>query len=82
MPKLLFSRRTAFIWHKYQMDKIAVKICPRIVATAAPIIPHLNMKMKIGSNTMLTAAPARVEAIANFGLPSERMMGFIAWPNM
>ena len=31
---------------------------------------------------MFTSAPARVEAIANFGLPSERITGFIAWPNM
>ena len=38
--------------------------------------------MKIGSRMMLATAPASVEAMANFGLPSERMIGFIAWPNM
>ena len=33
---------------------------------------------KTGSRIMLTNAPARVDAMANFGLPSERMIGFKA----
>ena len=41
------------------------------VATAAPIIPHLKTKMKMGSRIMLIAAPANVE-----------IMGFMACPNI
>ena len=38
--------------------------------------------MATGSRMMLAAAPARVAAMASLGLPSERMMGFMAWPNI
>lgn len=76
--KLSRSRRTAFIWHRYQTARAAVRICPSTVATAAPIMPHRNPKIKMGSRMMLTSAPARVEAIARFGLPSERIMGLSA----
>lgn len=31
---------------------------------------------------MLITAPASVEIMANFGFPSARIMGFMAWPNM
>ena len=51
------------------------------VAAAAPIMPQRHTKMKMGSRMMLTAAPARVAAMANRGLPSERMMGLRAWPS-
>ena len=44
-----------------------------IVATAAPIIPHLKTKINRGSSIILITAPARVEIIANFGLPSARV---------
>lgn len=81
-PKLLLSSWAAFMRRRYQMERAAVKICPRTVATAAPIMPQRNAKMKIGSRIRLATAPARVAPMANFGLPSERMMGFMAWPNM
>ena len=64
------------------MEAAAVTICPSTVATAAPIIPQWNEKIKIGSRMILTIAPASVEAIANRGLPSARMIGFIACPNI
>ena len=64
------------------MASRAVMICPITVATAAPIIPQPNMKIKIGSSMMLATAPARVDTMANFGLPSARMMEFMAWPNI
>ena len=38
--------------------------------------------MKMGSRMMFSTAPATVDTMANFGLPSERMIGFIACPNM
>ena len=31
---------------------------------------------------VLITAPAKVEIMANFGLPSARMMGFMACPNI
>ncbi len=77
MP-LLCSSRTAFMWHRYQTARTAVMICPSTVAAAAPIIPQRKTKMKMGSRMILAAAPARVEAMANLGLPSERMMGLSA----
>ena len=54
------------------------EMCIRDSATAAPIIPHLKIKMKIGSRIILVTAPANVETMANFGLPSERIIGFMA----
>ena len=59
---------------------MAVAICPRIVANAAPATPHLNTKIKIGSRTVLITAPVIIEIIAYFGLPSARMIEFIAVP--
>ena len=56
--------------------------CPMTVATAAPIMPQRKQKMKMGSRMMFASAPASVETIAKRGLPSARMTGFIAWPNM
>ena len=38
--------------------------------------------MNRGSSARLVSAPATVAAMAKRGLPSERMMGFMAWPNM
>ena len=35
-------------------------------------------QMKMGSRMMLMTAPANVEIMANLGLPSARMMGFMA----
>lgn len=35
-------------------------------------------QMKMGSRIMLITAPANVEIMANLGLPSARMIGFIA----
>ena len=45
-------------------------------------MPQRNAKIKIGSRMMLATAPARVEAMANPGLPSARITGFMAWPNI
>ena len=39
-------------------------------------------QMKTGSRIMLITAPANVEIMANLGLPSARMMGFMACPNI
>ena len=39
-------------------------------------------KIKIGSKMILTIAPANVETMAYLGLPSERIIGFMAWPNI
>ena len=47
---------------------------------AAPVIPHLNTKINTGSRMILTTAPTTVDSMANLGLPSERMTGFIACP--
>ena len=38
----------------------------------------LKAKMNIGSSIIFSTAPASVEIIANFGLPSARITGFIA----
>lgn len=80
--KLRLSNLMAFKWHKYQVDRTAVKSCPSTVAMAAPAIPMRKPKMKIGSKMMLKTAPATVQAMANFGEPSPRMIAFIACPNM
>ena len=45
-------------------------------------MPHLKAKMNTGSNIMLTTAPDTVAAMAKRGLPSERMTGFMVWPNI
>ena len=82
MEKLRFSSRMAFIWHRYQAERTAVRIWPITVATAAPNMPQRNPKMKTGSRMMLTTAPASVDTMANPGLPSDRMIGFMAWPNI
>lgn len=71
-----------FMWSKYQTASRAVMIWPMTVATAAPIIPQRNTKMNTGSRMILATAPAKVDTMANRGLPSARMTGFIAWPNM
>lgn len=80
--KLLLCSLTAFIRQRYQMESAAVSTWPSTVATAAPIMPHLKPKMKSGSSIMLTTAPETVAAMAKRGLPSERIIGFMAWPNM
>ena len=64
------------------MARMAVATCPRTVATAAPIMPHLKTKMKTGSRMILMTAPASVEAMAKRGLPSALMIGFMACPNI
>ena len=69
-------------WARYQMDNTAVTIWPMTVATAAPIMPQWKGKIMMGSRMMLVMAPDRVATMAKRGLPSERMTGFMAWPNM
>ena len=69
-------------WARYHTDSAAVTIWPMTVATAAPIMPQWKRKIMMGSRMMLVMAPARVAIIAKRGLPSERMTGFMAWPNM
>ena len=81
-PKLARESRIAFMCARYHSDSAAVRICPMTVATAAPIMPILSGKIKIGSSTMFVTAPATVATMAKRGLPSERMMGFIACPNI
>ena len=71
-----------FICSRYHTARIAVNTCPITVATAAPIMPHLKTKIKMGSRMMLITAPANVEIMANLGFPSARMMGFMACPNI
>ena len=71
-----------FIFSRYHTARNAVNTWPMTVATAAPIMPHLKTKMKIGSRMMLITAPANVEIMANLGLPSARIMGFMACPNI
>ena len=39
-------------------------------------------QLKTGSRIMLITAPTSVEIMANLGLPSARMMGFMACPNI
>ena len=69
---------TTFMCARYHTARSAVATCPITVATAAPIMPHRKTKMKTGSRMILTTAPASVEIMANFGLPSARMTGFMA----
>ena len=71
-----------FMRRRYQTASAAVMICPITVATAAPIMPQWKRKIKTGSSMMLATAPASVDAIANFGFPSARMIGFMACPNI
>ena len=73
---------TCFMCTMYQTARTAVTICPITVANAAPIMPHWNTKIKIGSRIIFRIAPASVEAMANLGLPSERIIGFSACPNI
>ena len=37
------------------------------VARAAPVMPHLNQKMKMGARMMLIPTESRVEPMAFFG---------------
>ena len=62
------------------MDKRAVAACPMTVATAAPVMPRLQPNRKMGSRMRFKIAPIRVENMAKRGLPSARMMGFMACP--
>ena len=68
--------------HKYHTASAAVRICPNTVATAAPIMPQRKVYMNTGSSTILSKAPAKVDIMAERGLPSARMMGFMACPNI
>ena len=77
-----FPGRITRILHKYQIASTAVTICPSTVATAAPIIPQRHTKINTGSKIVFNIAPASVDAIANFGLPSARIIGFSACPNI
>ena len=80
--KLPRCSRTAFMCSRYAAASTAERIWPMTVATAAPIMPQRKPKMKTGSRIMFSTAPARVEIMANRGLPSARMMGFMACPNI
>ena len=64
-----------FVRQRYHTDIAAVKICPKTVATAAPVMPIFMGNIKIGSSMIFKTAPETVASIANFGLPSERIMG-------
>ena len=74
-------RRTILLWNRYQTASAAVSACPSTVATAAPIMPHLQTNRKTGSRMIFTTAPASVESMAKRGLPSARITGFMACPN-
>ena len=80
--KLFRQRETDFMRQRYHRARPEVRAWPSTVATAAPVMPQWKPKMNTGSSARFTAAPARVEIMAKRGLPSERMMGFMAWPNM
>ena len=80
--KSVLAGRMTFMCSRYHTASSAVATCPMTVATAAPIMPHLNTKIKIGSRMMLMTAPASVETMAKRGLPSARMTGFMACPNI
>lgn len=49
-----------------------------MVAIAAPRTPISKIKMKMGSKTVLMMAPSSMETMANFGLPSARIMALSA----
>ena len=50
--------------------------CERIVASAAPLTPIWNTKIKIGSRTIFRAAPMSTEPIAVFDCPCAVINGF------
>ena len=64
------------------IDRINEAHCPIIVAQAAPSIPHLKTKMKIGSKMIFNSAPTKVETIENAGEPSALMTAFMAFANI
>lgn len=53
-----------------------------MVARAAPLIPHPNTKMAVGSRTTLSARPTRVESMVSCELPPARVTKFMALVNM
>ena len=74
--------RITFIRGRYQTASPAVITCPITVATAAPIMPQRQTKMKMGSRRIFTTAPASVDIMAKRGAPPARMTGFMACPNI
>ena len=68
--KLSFVSLNAFVFLKYNIDMIAVVICPMIVAIAAPVTPMFNANIAIGSKIILIIAPITVAIIEYFGEPS------------
>ena len=74
--------RIIFIRGRYQTASPAVITCPITVATAAPIMPQRQTKMKMGSRRIFTTAPASVDIMAKRGAPPARMTGFMACPNI
>ena len=51
-------------------------VCPITVARAAPVIPHLNTKIKSGSRMIFVIAPVSIESMAYVGLPSALIVEF------
>jgi hypothetical protein len=72
--------RIAFIRKRYTTASAAVTSWPATVAIAAPATPQWSRKIATGSRMTFRIAPASIDTIAQRGLPSERMTGFIVWP--
>ena len=53
-----------------------------MIASRASFPEKSWMDVKTEIKAGMYAYPAKVDIMANPGLPSERMIGFMAWPNM
>ena len=82
MTKEDLSRLIVFMFTMKTIERSADIICPATVATAAPIIPILKTKIKIGSRIMLAIAPDRSTKSAFSGFPSDRIIGFTPCANI
>lgn len=69
-------------WRRYSAPIRKETNWPPIVAIAAPAMPILKPKIRIGSKIMLIMAPTRVTAIERLGEPSARMTELSVLPTM
>ena len=75
MSNLNISREkcsTLFLSQSILTIQISAITCARMVAIAAPRMPILNTKMKIGSMMVLSTTASMVASIARRGRPEER----------
>ncbi len=74
-----FKRKCSFlsvtVWQraKSHMAMQPETACPITVAKAAPAIPQWKTNTNRASKTVLTTAPARLQSMVYFGLPSARI---------